>query len=229
MRFRRDLHLIACDEDLREVLAGLEQQLQLDLEQAGPAALVEMFQSSWTGTLAISDTAEAVGHRLDAVATRLYRQLIPATVLRYQTHLPRIQLAAAAGSWGESMSPERTAAEAEDWVEVLDDRPLDDKMFIAQVVGRSMEPEIPDGAWCIFRAHPGGSRNGRKVLVEHFGDATQRYTVKRYRSMKRYDAEGNVVGRRVRLEPLNPEFSAWELEEGTECRVLAEFVALLDS
>ncbi len=39
-------------------------------------------------------------------------------------------------------------------------------MFIARVAGKSMEPTIPDGSYCIFCFERGGSRNGKVVLVE---------------------------------------------------------------
>ena len=61
-------------------------------------------------------------------------------------------------------------------------------MFVAQVVGKSMEPAIPDGSYCLFRAPVEGTRQGKTVLVQ-LRDATdpetgQRYTVKRYESEK---------------------------------------------
>ena len=70
----------------------------------------------------------------------------------------------------------------------------DKGVFVAQVVGGSMEPAIPDGAWCLFRAPVAGTRQGKTVLVQ-LRDATdpetgQRYTVKRYKSEK-------VTGRRL--------------------------------
>jgi SOS-response transcriptional repressor LexA len=224
---RRDFHLAVTDEDDLEVLVALERSLEGDLRQMGPEALVAALQDQWSNMLTVSDTEVAAGARLDQVAARLYRQHVPTRVQRYETHLPRIQLKAAAGSWSEAMTPEQTAAEAGEWVEILNDGlTLDERMFVAQVVGRSMEPEIPDGSWCIFRYQPAGSRDGRKVLVENFGDAANRYTVKRYRSIKTYTEDGAVAARRVRLEPLNPEFSPWELEEGADCRILAEFVSV---
>ena len=39
-------------------------------------------------------------------------------------------------------------------------------MFVAQVVGKSMEPAISDGAYCLFAAPVGGSRQGKSVLVQ---------------------------------------------------------------
>jgi phage repressor protein C with HTH and peptisase S24 domain len=38
-------------------------------------------------------------------------------------------------------------------------------MFVARVAGKSMEPMIPDGAWCLFSAPVTGTRQGETVLV----------------------------------------------------------------
>jgi hypothetical protein len=91
-----------------------------------------------------------------------------------------------------------------------------------------MEPVIPDGAMCVFRANIVGSRNGKRVLVENMSEFEQRYTVKRYRSSKRESASEEWQHSGIRLEPLNPEFESWALEEGSECRVIGEFVRVLD-
>ena len=39
---------------------------------------------------------------------------------------------------------------------------------------------------------------------------------------------GTIRHKRIVLEPLNPEFEPWELEEGSECRILGEFIRVLD-
>ena len=78
-----------------------------------------------------------------------------------------------------------------------------------------------------------GSREGRLVLVEYLGGgANDRHTVKRYHSIKRQQPtdllkrSGNT--RCIRLEPLNPEFEAWELNpEEDRFRIVAEFVQVL--
>ena len=41
--------------------------------------------------------------------------------------------------------------------------------FVARVEGRSMEPTIPDGSYCLFRAERGGTREGKLGLVWHRG------------------------------------------------------------
>ena len=46
-------------------------------------------------------------------------------------------------------------------------KPPPEGSFIAQVAGRSMEPDIPDGAWCLFRAPVVDAPEGRVVLVQH--------------------------------------------------------------
>ena len=60
------------------------------------------------------------------------------------------------------------------------------ELFVAHVVGRSMEPRIPDGSLNLFRLHPAGSRQGKILLIQRFGvmDETARYTVKHYTSRK---------------------------------------------
>ena len=99
---------------------------------------------------------------------------------------------------------------------------------LPQVVGRSMEPLIPDGSLCLFRPHGGGSRNGQKLLIEKFGssDATAQFTVKVYRSEKRVHEDGSWEHERIRMIPLNPEFEEWNLTPD-EFKVIGEFVAVL--
>jgi hypothetical protein len=134
-------------------------------------------------------------------------------------------LRAAAGRLGEDMeSPE------EDWVPVSEGiRPGRD-LFVAHVVGRSMEPRIPDGSLNLFRFHPVGSRQGKKLLIERRGvlDKTARYTVKRYSSMKIND-EASKEWRhgRKRLEPLNPGFEAWDVEPN-DFSVVVEWLRVLE-
>ena len=102
-------------------------------------------------------------------------------------------------------------------------------MFVARIAGRSMEPRIPDGSLCVFRAGVTGSREGRLVLVEYLGGGTNdRHTVKRYHSRKRQNADGTWTHETICLEPLNPEFEAWELNpEEDRFRIVAEFVQVL--
>jgi hypothetical protein len=68
------------------------------------------------------------------------------------------------------------------------------------------------------------------VLVEQLGGgANDRYTVKRYHSTKAQRPDGSWEHERIHLEPLNPDFEAWDLDpEENRFRILAEFVSVLD-
>ena len=55
------------------------------------------------------------------------------------------------------------------------------------------------------------------MLVESLGrGANDRYTVKRYHSEKSTGAGEGWTHQRIRLEPLNPEFEAWDLDPAAQ-------------
>jgi SOS-response transcriptional repressor LexA len=140
------------------------------------------------------------------------------------THVPLYTLRAAAGKLGEEME----AAE-EDWIRAPEGMHVDPSVFAAHVVGRSMEPRIPDGSLNLFRFHPAGSRHGKILLVERYGafEETARYTVKRYTSDKVQTGEEEWRHERIRLEPLNPEFEAWDAGP-EDFAVVAEWLRVLE-
>ena len=143
-------------------------------------------------------------------ARRPLRLVAPvAESARYVNSVPFVPLQAAAGAFGD---PQAVPDDSDwEWVEVDTARSLRPGMFVAQVVGKSMEPRIPDGAYCLFASPVTGTRQGRTVLVQLHDtvdpDTGQRFTVKRYRSEKTADEDG---WRHVRivLEPVNSEFLA---------------------
>ena len=226
LRLRRDWdQWMSIDEE--EVFTALAAEFEARIAELGAAEFLRRAEDSFSLSIRFSERQRVLVDRFDRTLDRLYRQYVPARVQQFHTHLPVYSCRAAAGRWGEQM-----AVEEESWREAPEGLRLTPDMFIAQVVGRSMEPEIPDGSWCVFRAGVTGSRQGRKVLVENFGESEQggeRYTVKRYRSRKRAAGSGDEWEHaNITLEPLNPEFEPWELKEGEQCRVLAEFVRVLD-
>src|SRR4029453_6081184 len=97
----------------------------------------------------------------------------------------------AAGGFGE---PPALDAGEWDWVEGGSGRRLTPGMFVAQVVGRSMEPAIPDGSYCLFRGPVAGTRSGKTGLVRLRDcvdpESGERFTVKRYESEKVGSDEG---------------------------------------
>ena len=149
---------------------------------------------------------------------------------RYVTCVPLVPLKAAAGAFGD---PQHIEDDGFEWVAVESRHRLRRGMFVAQVVGKSMEPAIPDGAYCLFRAPVEGSRQGKTVLVQ-LRDAidpetSQRYTVKRYESEKATKDDGTSWHLRIVLKPLNPEFKLIVLtvdDEGT-VDVVAELVEVM--
>jgi hypothetical protein len=61
----------------------------------------------------------------------------------YHNCVPLVGLQVAAGAWSQEQGGLTALAEhAENWV-ALDDGKLEPGMFVAQVVGRSMEPLVP--------------------------------------------------------------------------------------
>jgi type I restriction enzyme R subunit len=148
---------------------------------------------------------------------------------RYKTCVPLVPLKAAAGAFSD---PQHIEDDSFEWVAVESHHRLRKGMFVAQVVGKSMEPAIPDGAYCLFRAPVEGARDGRTVLVQLRDgidpETGQRYTVKRYESEKA--AKGDSWRHeRITLKPLNPDFEPMVLtgkDEG-ELQVIAEVLEVL--
>jgi len=158
------------------------------------------------------------------------RKVAPTPEGRYVGCLPLIPLEAAAGAFGDPQSIDEDDLE---WVAVDTSRTLREGMFVARVVGRSMEPRIPDGSYCIFSSPVVGSRNGKTVLVQLRDtvdpETGERYTVKRYESQKSEDGEDIWRHVKITLYPTNPDFEPIELtvEDEGQVRVIAEVVEVI--
>jgi hypothetical protein len=222
-RFRQDWSEVAAPEDA-EVLDHLSDMFGEAVEERGPEGFLEWAEGTFSNTIRLSGREAVLIANFDSTLRRLYNQHVR-PVEPFVTHWPVFTLRAAAGSWGEDAS-----VEADDWIEAPPGARLTRDHFVAHVVGRSMEPVIPDGSLCLFRRGVAGSRQGKKVLVENLAESEaggQRYTVKVFRSEKRRDA-GSWEHEVIRFEPLNPEFQAWEITDQHQCRVIAEFVRVLE-
>ncbi len=147
--------------------------------------------------------------------------------LKYVEFLPVYSLQAVATSFGKEEH-----VEALGWKKIKA-RKRDESLFIAQVAGKSMEPTIPDGSFCIFRFERGGSRNDLVVLVESRlvsdPETNQSFTVKRYRSEKEDLGNDQWRHKRIILSPDNKNFKDIILENvtGDDFRVVAEFVEVV--
>lgn len=157
---------------------------------------------------------------------------LPAAVAKpYVNCVPLIDLRFAAGAFGDSQS---SAQEDVTWVTLPDSIKPALGLFVARVIGDSMNRRIPNGAWCVFRMNPAGSRNGRVVVAQHRTihdpDTGGSYTVKVYESVKKVTAEGEWVHTEIRLKPdsTNPEFSDLVFSaEDDGLAIVAEFVRVL--
>ncbi|HAZ60744.1 MAG TPA: type I restriction endonuclease subunit R [Gammaproteobacteria bacterium] len=153
----------------------------------------------------------------------------PKPTERYATCLPLVPLKAAAGAFGDPQHIEDAGFE---WVAVESHHRLRPGMFVAQVVGKSMEPTIPDGAYCLFRAPVEGTRQGKTVLVQLRNaldpETGHRYTVKRYESERATDGD-SWRHTQITLKPLNPAFEAIIFidADDQQLQVVAEMVEVM--
>jgi len=224
LRFRRDMESLVSDEEDREVLEALPEDLAAKAQEMGAEKLFEYLESNLSGAIRVTDREEVLVGDFARSLDRLYLKNVQSNVLEFRTHLPKYSLRAAAGKFLENQE-----VTEEGWIEAPEDLRLGPDMFAARIAGHSMEPRIPDGSWCVFRRGVMGSRQGRLVLVENLeATGNNRYTVKRYQSTKQESEEG-WRHERVRLESLNPEYPSWDLDpDEDKYRILAEFVQVLD-
>jgi hypothetical protein len=232
LKLRGDWAEVAEPEDA-EVLLQVAEDLGQRAKETGGGALLGYLEETLSNVLRISPRQTIAVGNLQKALERLYTRHVEGErggeveVLRFETHLPLYSLRAAATRFGEDME-----VEAGEWVRVPENlRPTRD-MFVGRVVGRSMEPLIPDGSLCIFRHSVVGSRQGKLLLIQQVGasESGGEFTVKRYTSRKAETEEGwRHAG--IRLEPINPEFQAWDLEasdlEDGPYRVRGEFIGVL--
>jgi len=212
------------DEPEFDILTALPADLRQKAREMGGVGLLDWLEDSLSGFFRISDRTPIAYSGAQTTVDRLFDEHVDSGVRPFMTHLPVFGLRAAATKFG---GDQQVDAEQEGWVRAPEDLRLREGMFVAHVVGRSMEPLIPDGGACIFRAGVAGSRSNRYLLIEKFDetDFAARYTVKKY-------ARGGVLVEAaereaaIRLEPLNREFEPFELTSD-EFRVIAEFVQVL--
>jgi len=224
VRLRERFENVADPEDA-EVFAALEDDLRSRLSENGAASTLAALEDSLSNVLRVSERQTVAVDAFTRVLDRLYDEHVEKTPVQpFRTHLPLYSLRAAAGRLGEEME----SAE-EDWIRAPEGLRMSPDLFVAHVVGRSMEPRIPDGSLNLFRLNPVGSRQNKILLIQRSGvlDETARYTVKRYTSKKVQIGEDEWRHERIRLEPLNPEFEAWDVEP-QDFAVVAEWLRVIE-
>lgn len=160
----------------------------------------------------------------------------------YQNSVPIYDLAIAAGQFTASQVVNEVptdsyinAVEQYDWVELPEVFKHQPGLFVARVVGESMNKRIPNGSWCLFRLAPGGTRQGKVVLVQHRDindtDTGGQYTIKVYESEKVKHDDGEWRHKKITLKPdtTAPGYEPIILNgtEAGELKIIAEMIAVL--
>lgn len=118
------------------------------------------------------------------------------------------------------------------WVIPRTRRKLHRGCFVARVLGRSMEPTIPSGAYVLFSAPVHGDPSGKVVLAQYRGlidaDTAASYTVKRFRGVRAPEGS-DAPWSEIRLAPDNPAFGPIVLDGGHlgDVRIAAELLEVL--
>lgn len=149
--------------------------------------------------------------------------------------IPLVDLRMAAGKFSDVQAFESSATQ---WLELPDWVAPQPGLFVAQVIGESMNRRIPNGSWCLFRANPGGTRQGKVVIAEHRGiedpETGGRYTIKVYSSEKVVSQDGTWRHERITLRPdsSHPGYEPIVIERNAEFdgfEIIAEMLTVLDS
>lgn len=170
-----------------------------------------------------------------------FRRVDPVEVDPFVNAVPLYDLKIAAGRFSGDQIVQEVPQHAEienpedyEWAAYHCDARPTRGLFVAQVVGESMNKRIPNGSYCVWRLHPPES-NGKVVLAVH-GDIADRelggrYTVKILESEKEQLDDGTWRYKRITLKPssTDPAFEPIvleDLEEG-ELEIIAELVEVL--
>lgn len=212
-----------------EVLALLPADLESKAREMGCEKLIALFEDTLSNVVRISERRAAACRDLSAAARRLYEIHIlgtsrpAASVVSFPGSVPLYSLRAAAGRFGLDVD-----VEPEGWVPAPEGVRGSPELFAVHILGRSMEPDVPDGSVAVFRRAPAGSRQGKRVLVWRRAASAGggEFTLKVYHSVKRLTEDG-WEHTTIQLIPLNPDYPALELKEDTEYRIIGELVAVL--
>ena len=148
--------------------------------------------------------------------------------VKYIDFLPLYSIKAACGYFGEGEIVDELG-----WIRVEGIGKLNRNMYIVQATGHSMEPIINDGDYCVFRANPAGSRQGKIVLAQHYNfydaDYTGGYSIKTYHSKKKQEGPENWTHEEIVLEPKNANYNPIIINEenSEEFRIVGEFVGTI--
>ncbi len=148
--------------------------------------------------------------------------------VKYIDFLPVFSIKAACGYFGEGEDVSEIG-----WIQADGIGRLNRNMFVVQAIGHSMEPRIQDGDYCVFRANPAGSRQGKIVLAQHLNffdpDNNGAYSIKEYNSVKTFDSDGVWQHETIELRPLNTDYHTISIpsDDADSFRIVGEFIGTL--
>lgn len=227
-KLRGDWKSLAGPESV-EVLELLDVDIRTKVAESDGESFLRGLEDSLSNFLLITGREEVSVSDFETALNRLFEEHVQRTeVIPFVTHVPLYSLRAAATRFGEDME-----VESEGWAPAPERVKLDRHMFAARVVGRSMEPLIPDGSLCLFHAAVVGSRQGKRLLIQRLGatDSSAEFTVKVYTSRKIETGEDQWGHVSIMFKPLNPEFEPMVFgpdDEHRRFRVIAEFVQVIE-
>ncbi len=227
-KLRRDWNSIADPENV-EILELLDDDFETKIGEQGGEQFLLGLEDTLSNVLLVTRRGEVNVSDFEVALNRLFEEHVKRTeVIPFITHVPVYSLRAAATKFGEDME-----VESEGWARAPERMKLNRHMFAARVVGRSMEPLIPDGSLCLFHAAVVGSRQGKRLLIQRLGatDSSAEFTVKVYTSQKVEAGEDQWRHVLITMKPLNPEFEPMVFgpeDEHRQFRVIAEFVKVLE-
>ena len=157
----------------------------------------------------------------------------PAEEDKYKSVLPLFPLQVAAGYFYQS----EMSIEPDTWLDMRDlstRRAFDESMFVAKIQGKSMEPGILDGSYCLFTKNVGGTRNGRIVLARKSDivdqDTGASFTIKKYYSSKISNVKTGWRHDSIILKPANPDYQDIHIpsDNAGDFAVVAFFIEVLE-
>lgn len=174
---------------------------------------------------------EKVQIERDSEIRRLPFRILPKDEIKpFENCVPLYDLKIAASGFSSEQQ-----AEDCDWVELPGAFRANQDLFVAKVVGESMNRRIPNGSWCLFRLNPQGTRQGKVVLVQHREiqdvDTGGHYTVKVYQSEKTTVALGGWRHKKIVLYPdsMDPNYEpiVLDADQAESLKLIAELIAVL--
>ena len=181
----------------------------------------------WPGAFQTGD-AKAVTAEVTPFRPRIVE---PRPEDRYVTCVPLVPLKAAAGAFGD---PQHIEDDDWEWTAVDSKHRLHSGMFVAQVVGKSMEPAHPGRRLlplrCARHRHEAGQDRARPTARRHRPRTGRALHRKALRSEKTKDAD-SWRHAMITLKPVNPDFQPIVLSgaEQGQLQVVAELIEVLSS